>query len=264
MIKKIFSVFLDILLKVLQLKPIFRVLKKYKVLILIFFAVLLIGLILWLRTFSLSDILTYKKQLFDLIQDKPFLIAASFFLIYVFISTISLPGTTVLSISGGFLFGFVKGLLISLFAVSIGSCFAFLITRYFLRDFFIKKAGSKLERIYNHLKRDEVYYLFAFRLFPFTPLFFTNLLMGLTSMRLNVFLIVSFIAFMPTVFVYVNMGSQLSRLEDWNGLTDPNLIFAFALMGVFPLIVRYSFKFLKGLKKSKEEFYLDSEQIFLK
>ena len=262
MIKKIFSIFLNILLKVLQIKPILRSLKKYKFLILIFFAICLIGLILWLRTFSLSEILSYKKELFDLIQDKPFITVISFFLVYVFVSTISLPGTIVFSIAGGFLFGFIKGMLISLFAVSIGSSFAFLITRYFLRDFFLKKAGSKLEKIYNHLKQDEIYYLFAFRLFPFVPLFFTNMLMGLASMRLNVFFTASFIAFLPTLFVYVNMGVQLFRLEDWNGLTDPELLFAFALMGLFPLIVRYSFKFLKRFRKSKEEFSLDSEQIF--
>ncbi|MCZ0933185.1 MAG: VTT domain-containing protein [Oligoflexia bacterium] len=207
--------------------------------------------------------MSYKKQLFYLIQEQPFLTAVFFFLVYVLASTVSLPGTTVLSIAGGFLFGFAPGLLISLFAVSLGSGFAFLITRHFLRDFFVKKAGSKLEKLYSHLEQDETYYLFAFRLFPFTPLFFTNMLMGLTSMRLNVFFTVSFIAFLPTLFVYVNMGSQLSRLEDWSGLSDPSFLFAFALMGLFPLTVRYSFKFLKRFKKSREEFSLDSEQIFL-
>ena len=228
-----------------------------------FFVIALILLILWLRTFSLSDVLSYKKHLFHLVQDNSFLAAFYFFLVYLLVAVISLPGTTVLSVSGGFLFGFIKGLIISLLAVSIGSCLAFLITRYFLRDFFVKKAGSKLERIYNHLRKDEVYYLFAFRLFPFTPLFFTNMLMGLTSIRLNLFFIVSFIAFLPTLSIYVNMGSQLSRLEDWGGLSDPQLLFAFALIGLFPLLIRYSFKFFKRFKKSKEDLSLDSEQVFL-
>ena len=262
MIKKIFSIFFYILLKIGLIKPIFRIFKKYKILILLLCSALLISLILWLRTFSLSDVLIYKKQLFYLIQEQPFLTAISFFFVYMLAATVSLPGTTVLSISGGFLFGFSQGLFISLFAVSIGSCFAFLITRYFLKDFFIKKAGSKLEKLYSHLEQNEIYYLFAFRLFPFTPLFFTNVLMGLTSMRLNVFFMVSFLAFVPTLFVYVNMGSQLSRLEDWTGFSDPYFLFAFALMGLFPLAVKYSFKFVKRFKKPEEGFSLDSEQVF--
>ena len=254
-IKKIFDTFLDILFRVLQIKPTLRFLRKYKSLVVLFFAIVLIGLILWLRTFNLSEILSYKKQLFYFIQDKPFLTALSFFLMYLLVSIASLPGTAILSVTGGFLFGFTQGLILSLLAISFGSCFAFLITRYFLRDFFIKKAGSKLEKIYSHLKQDEVYYLFAFRLFPFIPLFFTNMLMGLTSIRLDLFFIVSFVAFLPAVFIYVNMGSQLSRLEDWDGFSDPRLLFAFALMGMFPLIVRYSLKFLKRFKKSKEELF---------
>ena len=262
MIKKILSVFFDILLKILPIRPVFRLLRKYKILLLLILAACLIALILWLRTFSMLDLLLYKKQLFELIEDKPFLTAVSFFLVYVIVSTISLPGTTVLSFSGGFLFGFIKGFLISLFAVSIGSSFAFLITRYFLRDFFIKKAGSKLEKIYKHLKTDEIYYLFAFRLFPFTPLFFTNMLMGLTSMSLRVFFVTSFIAFLPILFIYVNIGSQLSELESWSGLTDFDLIVSFTFVGIFPLAVRYIFKLLKKLKKSREEFPLDSEQFF--
>ena len=139
MIKKIFSIFLNIFLKVLPVKPVFRILRKYKFLILILCSICLVGLVFWLRTFSLSEVLNYRKQLFDLIQDKPLVSVIFFFLVYVFVSTISLPGTTVFSISGGFLFGFIKGMLISLFAVSIGSSFAFLITRYFFRDFFLKK-----------------------------------------------------------------------------------------------------------------------------
>ena len=264
MIKKLFSIFLEILVKVLQIRPILRILKRYKILILIIFAGLFIALVLWLRTFSLLDILNYKKQIFDLIQDKPLLTVVSFFFMYVLVATISFPGTTVFSIMGGFLFGLTEGVFICLFAVSIGSCFSFLITRYFLKDFFMKKAGSKLEKIYNRLKKDEVYYLFAFRLFPFTPLFFTNMLMGLTSMRLIVFFTASFIAFLPTIFIYVNMGSQLSELEDWSGFTDPDFLLASVLMGVFPLVVKYSFKFLKRFRNSEEELPLESGQVFLK
>ena len=263
MVRKIFSIFLNILLKVFQIKPAFRFLRKYKILILLCSLVVLVGLVLWLRTFSLSDILDYKKQLFYYVQDEPLLTAILFFLMYILASTLSLPGTVILSVIGGFLFGFIQGLVFSVLAVSIGSCFAFLITRYFLRRLFIKKASSKIEKISNYLKQDEIYYLLAFRLFPFTPLFFTNMIMGLTSMRLDLFFIVSFIAFLPTLSVYVNMGSQLSRLEDWEGLSDPYLLLAFFLMGLFPLAVRYILKFLKRFKKSKEELSLDSDQVFL-
>ncbi|MCY4321438.1 MAG: hypothetical protein OXC37_03405, partial [Bdellovibrionaceae bacterium] len=131
MLKKIFSIFLDILLRVLQIKPILRILKRYKNLIVIFFSTLLLVLIVWLSTFSLSDIFSYKNYLIELTQEQPFLTGSSFFLIYMLISIISIPGITAFSLIGGLLFGLSKGMLICLFAINIGSCIAFLITRYF-------------------------------------------------------------------------------------------------------------------------------------
>ena len=128
-----------------------------------------------------------------------------------------MPGATVLNVIGGFLFGFLKGTLLSVFAVSIGSGFAFLLSRYFFRDFFLKKSGAKMKKIYGHLRGNEVYYLFAFRLFPFIPLLFTNMIMGLSSIRFSVFFIVSFITLLPHLAIYANIGSQLSQLEDLHG-----------------------------------------------
>ena len=254
--------FFHILLKVLQLKSVFKLFKRYKGLILVCFLLLLLAFLLWLRTLNFSDIIVYKKQLFDFIDGNPILTVSLFFIMYLIASTLSLPGTSILSVIGGFLFGFIQGLLLSIIAITIGSCFAFLLIRRFFKSWFFKKAGPKIQKISKHLEQDEVYYLFAFRMFPFTPLFFTNLLMGLTSIRINLFFIVSCMAFLPGTAVYVNMGSQLSYLEDWKGLSDPYLLSSFALIAILPMAVRYTFKVIKKLKKSRQDLYLDAGSIF--
>lgn len=256
--KKLLAVFLDIVLRVLHIKPVIQFLNKYKPLIIVFFVALILFFLEWLKTFNLREIVEYKKALLYLVQDYPLTVSLSFFLIYFFVSVLSLPGTIVFNIVGGFLFGFIKGVLLSVFAVSIGSSVTFLLSRFLLYDFFIKKGGTKIEKIREKLKKDEVYYLFALRLFPFIPLFFTNIIMGLSSVRLSVFYVVSFISFLPIIIIYANMGSQLSQLEDLQGLVAPNLLFAFALIGLFPLSVRYLLRFLKRFKKSKEDLPLES------
>ena len=215
----------------------------------------------WFKTFDLKEIIEYKKSLLFLVQDRPLVLSVSFFLIYLFVSTLSLPGTTVFNIIGGFLFGFIKGTLISVFAVSLGSCGAFLFTRFFLRDFLIKKGGKKIKKIYNILEKDTAYYLFALRVFPFTPFFFTNITMGLSSIKLSVFYAVSFISLLPGLAVYANIGSQFSKLENLQGFVAPNLLFAFALIGLFPLFIKYFLKFLKRFKKSKEDLPLESFEL---
>ena len=259
----IFLIFLDILFRILRLKPVVQFIKKHKALMIVFLVAVFLFSIEWIKTFDVREIVEHKKALLHFVQDHPLALSIYFFLIYLFISTLSLPGTTAFNIVGGFLFGLAKGTLLSIFAVTIGSSFAFLLTRFFLRDFFMKKGGTKMKKIYKLLKKNEVYYLFAFRLFPFTPLFFTNIVMGLSSIKLSAFYIVSFISLLPLLIIYANMGAQLSELEDLQGLAAPDLWFAFALIGLFPLFVRYLLRFIKRLKKTKEDFSLESDNPLL-
>ena len=261
--KRLFAVLLDILLRALNIKPIIWFLKKYKSVVIVLLIALFFLLIEWIKTFDIEEIIEHKKSILYLVQDRPLTLSLYFFLIYLFVSILSLPGTTVFSIVGGFLFGFVKGTTLSVFATSIGSGIAFLLTRFFLRNFFIKKGKGKMKKIYKHLNKNEVYYLFFFRMFPFIPLFFTNMVMGLSSIRFSVFYIVSFISLLPMLVIYANMGSQLSQLEGLQGLVAPNFLFAFALVGFFPLFVKYFFKFFKRLKKSREDLPLESDSPLL-
>ena len=255
--KKLFTTFLDILIRVLHIKPIIKILKKYKPLLFVLLTGLFFLFIEWFKTFNRGEIIEYKKSLLHLVQDQPLTLSLSFFLIYLVFATLSLPGTAFFNVIGGFLFGFIQGTLLALFAVSIGSSFTFLLTRFFLRDFFIKRGGPKMNKIYDLLKKDSAYYLFAFRLFPFTPLFFTNMVMGLSSIKLSVFYIISVISFLPLLAIYTNMGTQLSHLENLQGLVEPNLLFAFALIGLFPLFVKYLLRFFKRFTKSGEDFSLE-------
>ncbi len=255
--KKLFSALLDILLKALRVKSAFQFLKKHKPFLITLLVALAIVFIEWFKSFDTAELMENKKLLLSWVEGRPLISSLSFFLVYFFISVLSFPGTAVLSIISGFLFGFFKGTLLSLLAVSIGSGTAFLLTRFFLKDFFIKKGGAKMQKIYKILEKDEMYYLFALRLFPFIPLFFTNIAMALSSMSWGAFFAVSFLSLLPSMAIYANMGTQLSYLEDWRGLSDPGLLTAFALIGLFPLFVRLGLRFFKKLKKSKEGLSID-------
>ena len=256
--KKLSPLVLDVFLKVVYIRPFFRFLKRYKPLGILFLTVLAILCLEGLKILDFQGLIDYKRWLLDLTQDHPRLAGLSFFLIYTFSSILSLPGGTVFSLIGGFLFGFVKGGLLSIFALSIGSSLSFLLFRYFFRNLFIKKGGKKIKKIYTALKEDEIYYLFAFRMFPFIPLFFTTVVIGLSSIKFYLFHVVSFIAFLPLVGMYVNVGAQISQLENLQELMAPDLLVSFSLIGVFPLFVKYLLKLLKRFKNVKEDLPLES------
>ena len=246
----IFDIFLDFLIKVLLLKAFFKFLRNYRVFILSVLALILLALVAWFGTWSSSDFLNYKQKLIHLSEAHSALSLFSFFGVYFIVSLLGLPGTIFLGVIAGFVFGFLKAFFVSLAAIMFGSCSAFLIVRFFLRDFFIKsikkrKKIIRLNKIYNRLKKNEIYYLITFRLFPFTPLAVTNIVMGLGGMKFNVFSFICFVTILPYLLIYVHIGSQLSQLKSWDDLYEPNLLISFIFLTFFPLLVKLIFKLLK-------------------
>jgi hypothetical protein len=49
--------------------------------------------------------------------------------------------------------------------------------------------------------------------------------------------------------VYVNAGKELAKIDSLSGILSPGLIISFALLGLFPLIVRKVLSIYKIKKK---------------
>ena len=158
--------------------------------------------------------------------------------IYIVSTSLSLPGASLLSILAGALFGLGQGLIIVSFASTIGACFAFMASRFLLRDYVQNKYGHKLKTVQEGIKREGHFYLLSMRMIPVFPFFLINLLMGPTSMSLMTFYLVSQIGMLPGTVVYVNAGEQLAHLQSLSEITSPKLLFSFALLGVLPIALK--------------------------
>jgi len=188
---------------------------------------------------------------------SPVLVLGGFFLIYVTVTALSLPGAAILTLTAGALFGLVEGLLLASFASSLGALLAFLVSRYILRDTIKRKFPDRLASIDKGIEREGAFYLFTLRLVPLFPFFLINLLMGLTAIKSWTFYWVSQIGMLAGTFVYVNAGTQLSQLESLQGILSFDLILSFVLLGIFPLIAKTIISVIKkqrvykGWKKPK-------------
>ena len=78
------------------------------------------------------------------------------------------------------------------------------------------------------------------------PYFLINLAMGLTPIRVWTFYWVSQVAMFPATVLYVNAGTQLARLESLRGILSWELIGAFLLLGIFPLVAKKAVEFVKA------------------
>jgi uncharacterized membrane protein YdjX (TVP38/TMEM64 family) len=194
--------------------------------------------------FDLGNVLSlenFKQSQADIVAAKdanPLLYIGGFFLIYVIVTALSLPGAAIMSLVAGALFGVVTGTILVSFASTIGATLAFLSARFLLRDWVQSKFGERLKAIDDGIARDGAFYLFTIRLIPLFPFFVVNLLMGLTRIKTRTFYWVSQIGMFPATIVFVNAGTQISKIESTAGLLSPTLIGSFVLLGLFPWIAR--------------------------
>ncbi len=171
-----------------------------------------------------------------------------FFLTYVAVTGLSLPGATLLTLAGGGIFGLLWGTVIISFASSIGATLAFLASRFLLRDAIQTRYGDRLKALNAGIERDGAFYLFTLRLIPVFPFFVINLAMGLTPLRTRTFYWVSQLGMLAGTIVFVNAGTQLAKISTLSGLLSPALLGAFVLLGVFPLIAKTMVESLKARK----------------
>jgi len=216
-------------------------------------AVVLLGVIAFFafdlgRFLSLAYLKESQASFAELYAQKPLQVVATYFLIYVAATALSLPGATIITLAGGALFGLWWGTLIVSFASSIGATLAFLVSRYALRSSVEAKFGNRLTEINKGVEKEGAFYLFTLRLIPVVPFFVINLLMGLTKMKTVVFYAVSQIGMLAGTLVYVNAGTQLAQIDSLQGILSPALLGSFVLLGLFPLIAR---KIVSAVQKRK-------------
>lgn len=187
---------------------------------------------------TLEGIKSSLQAFSDWNAKAPALVAAAYFLGYMSLSALALPGAALITLVAGALFGVVRGTLIVSFASSSGALLAFLVSRYLLRDFVQQRFDERLKVINAGIAKDGPFYLFTLRLVPLVPFFIINLLMGLTSMRPWTFYWVSQIGMLAGTVVYVNAGTQLAQIDHLSGLLSPGLLLSFTLLGIFPWLTK--------------------------
>jgi uncharacterized membrane protein YdjX (TVP38/TMEM64 family) len=200
----------------------------------------LFGAIVAYFVFDLGQILSlenFKASQADIVAAKdanPVLYISGFFLLYVAVTGLSIPGAAIMTLIAGALFGVLIGTIIVSFASTLGATLAFLSARFVLRDWVQGKFGERLRAIDDGLEKDGAFYLFTLRLIPVFPFFVINLLMGLTRIKTGTFFWVSQLGMLPATIVFVNAGTQISRIESTAGLLSPTLIASFIALALFP------------------------------
>ena len=184
---------------------------------------------------SLKDNYASLKIYFN---NRPFQSSLVYVAIYILVTALSLPGAVILTLAGGAIFGLWWGIILVSFSSTLGATAAFLLTRFFFRNYIRSRFGDKLTTINEGIKKDGAFYLFTLRLIPVFPFFVINVLMALTALKTWTFYWVSQLGMLLGTVIYVNAGTQLATLNSTGDILSIDLIISLCVVGLLPITAK--------------------------
>jgi uncharacterized membrane protein YdjX (TVP38/TMEM64 family) len=185
---------------------------------------------------TLEAVKANRDWLLALTDEHRVAAVAGFVVTYAMVTGLSLPGATILTLVGGFLFGSLFGTLFVNVGATAGATVAFLTARYLLRGWVEQKFGQKLGPIQEGFAKNAFSYLVTLRLVPLFPFFLVNLVSGLTRVRLGTYVVATSVGILPGSFVYAYAGRQLGTINSLKEIASPEVILAFTLLGLLALV----------------------------
>jgi uncharacterized membrane protein YdjX (TVP38/TMEM64 family) len=196
-----------------------------------------------LRQFlSFEALAEHRASLLDWVDGHAILAPVAYLLLYIAVVAFSLPGGLVMTVSGGFLFGFVAGGIYAVVGATVGATALFLIAKTSLGDYLLEKAGGTIQKMQQGFNDNAMSYLFVLRLIPIFPFFLVNLAPAFLGVSLRIYLIATFFGIMPATFIYALAGSGLGSVLDQgkditvSGIFTPEIIAAFSGLVLLALV----------------------------
>ncbi|HSR54653.1 MAG TPA: TVP38/TMEM64 family protein [Alphaproteobacteria bacterium] len=174
---------------------------------------------------SFSTLQEHRQTLIDFVARYGVWAALLFIVIYAISTAVSLPGGTILTISGGFLFGSILGTVYVVIGATIGATALFLAARTALGEPLRARAGPALKKMEEGFRDNAISYLLVLRLVPIFPFFVVNLVPAFLGVSIKTYVICTFVGIIPGSFVYASVGNGLGALFDAGETPDLYIIF---------------------------------------
>ncbi|MFP4315793.1 MAG: TVP38/TMEM64 family protein [Desulfovibrionales bacterium] len=169
---------------------------------------------------------------------SPEVLLAVYIMTYSLVGAFCLPGTGVLNLTGAGLFDPFTGLVAICFSRAAGGLLACVAVRSLFRDRVQARFSKQLASINQGMAREGGFYLFALRLVPGLPFPVTNMVMGLTTMRLFPFFWITLVASVPGTLVTINAARQIKSMTAPSDLLSMGTFLSLALIGILPFVLK--------------------------
>ena len=161
---------------------------------------------------SLDQLLRSRDSLMHAVAEHYAAALGLFALAYAAAVAVSLPGATLLTVAGGFMFGGWLGGGVAAMAATSGAVILFLAARSSLGAVLAARAGHRLEWFRAGFAQDAASYMLFLRLAPVFPFWLVNLASALTGVRLGTFVWTTLLGILPASFVFAFAGAGLDSV----------------------------------------------------
>jgi len=199
------------------------------------------------KLFTFENLVSYGNRLEHYVNAHFILSSVVFIFVYILTVSLSIPGATILTLAGGFLFGVVRGVIFVNIGATTGAIIIFIISKYLLGNYLQGKYKNTLSKFNNELKKNGTYYLLTLRLIPVFPFFLINIMAGLSNIRLSTFVWTTALGIIPGSAVYCAAGARLGQITSVKDIFTKEtllVVLLLALLALIPVII-------SKLKKSK-------------
>ena len=198
------------------------------------------------------DALAQNREQLVAFRDQNYTLAVlGFMLAYIAIVALSLPGATLATLTGGFLFNIFPGVLFNITAATLGATLIFLAaTNGFGANFADKVAqrGGAAARLQAALKDNEWSALLIMRFAPVVPFFMANLIPAFVGARTDRFIITTFFGIMPGGLILTSIGAGLDTVFATGEMPDLSILFSprivlpilgLVALSALPIVIKY-------------------------
>lgn len=215
----------------------------------------------WHKYLTLEQIAENRDLLKSYIEQNYLFTLLAYGGVYIVVIALSLPGGAVLTLLGGFLFGWLVGGTATLIAATIGATIIFLVAKTSFGEPLAARAGPWLGKLREGFREDALNYLLFLRLVPLFPFWLVNLAPALLGVGLGTYVLGTFVGIIPGTFAFsfagvgldsvieaqqeayqqclATQGGNAGSCEfslDAGALVTKELLIAFAALGVVALI----------------------------
>ncbi|XSG81636.1 MAG: TVP38/TMEM64 family protein [Methyloligella sp. ZOD6] len=211
----------------------------------------------WHRYFTFRELADSREALHGMMADHMVLTVVLYIGIYAVSVALSVPGGAVLTLAGGFLFGWFWGGMAAIVAATLGAILVYLATRSAFRGLLMSKLeDTPLDRFRKGFSDDAFSYLLFLRLVPVFPFWLVNLVPGPLGVSFRTYALATFLGIIPGTFAFSIAGAGLDSVIaaqsarcaaegipkaeclhfDASSIFTPELIAGFIALGVLALV----------------------------